>query len=303
MLKRMLLLALIVAAGCRKPGPSTAVHIDPALATMVPADTQVLVGTRLDKLKATPLYQKRFAQAALPGLDQFARETGLDPRKDVWELLFASNGKDTGVLMVRGRFSPVDMEPKLERQGATRTRYKSYSLFGDDKRSMFFMNQSTALAGSTGSIQQIIDNLDSGANGIPPVLLPLVKELPAGSQFWAVFNGVLVDMPFREGTNLGNINNMIRSVDHGWVSADLTRGLDLRASGMCKSEESARQIHDALRGIIGLGRLNTPDSHPELLKAFDGIKVDQQGRALKVVADVAQDTVDSVLDVFTGSRR
>ena len=64
--------------------------VDPALATLVPADTAILVGAKLDKLRETPTYQKHFSQMSLPRLDDFARETGLDPRKDVWEVLFAS---------------------------------------------------------------------------------------------------------------------------------------------------------------------------------------------------------------------
>ncbi len=292
---------MLALVSCRRHGPSTVVRVDPALATLVPPDTKLLIGTRLDKLRNTPLYQRRFADLPVPVLDKFAHDTGLDPRKDVWELLFCSNGKDNGVLMVRGKFSPTDLEPKLEKEGATRTAYKRYSLFGDEKTAMFFMNSSTALAGSTTVLKSIIDNRDSGEMGIPPMLLPIVQQIPGNAQFWAVVNGVLVDMPFREDSNLGNINSMIRSVENGWLAADLTKGLDLKVVGSCKTSDSAKQIHDTLRGVIGLGRLNTPDNQPDLLKAFDGIKVEQQDRKLTVTADLPQDVVDKVLDLFTSS--
>ena len=301
-MRRIVLIAAcaLAAVSCRK-GDTQAVQVDPALATLVPGTTRLLVGTKLEKLRATPLFQKRFAGIPMPQLDKFAQDTGLDPRKDVWELLFSSNGKDNGVLMVRGKFAPTDMEPKLEREGAVRTKYKGYSLFGDGKTSMFFMNSSTALAGSTALIQNIIDNNNSGANGIPAALAPLVKGVPANAQFWAVFDGVLVDMPFREDSNLGNINTMIRSLENGWVAADLSKGLDLKAVGNCKTDDAAKQIHDALRGVIGIGRLSTPDDMPDLLKAFDGLKVQQQARVVSVNADVTQDVVDKVLDIFMGS--
>ena len=300
---RMTLALLAIAlASCGREGGNTSVHIDPALAVFIPQDTTLIAGTRLDKLRQTHLYRTRFESVPMPQLDKFAKDTGLDPRKDVWELLFCSNGKDNGVLMVRGKFSPTDMEPKLEREGAVRTQYKGYNLFGDAKTSVFFMNMSTALAGSTSQLKSIIDHRDQRTNGVPPALRPLVDAVPPNAQFWAAFSGVLVDMPFREDSNLGNINTMIRSLENGYVAADLTRGLDLKAAGNCKTAGNAKQIHDALRGIIGFVRLNTPDEHLDLLKAFDNIKVAQQDRQVSVTTDIPQKTVDQILDLFTGSR-
>jgi len=37
--------------------------------------------------------------------------------------------------MVRGKFTTGELEPKLQREGAIRSSYKGYGLFGDDKNS------------------------------------------------------------------------------------------------------------------------------------------------------------------------
>ena len=42
-------------------------RVDPALATLVPADTAVLVGAKLDKLRETQVYQKHFAKCRFRG--------------------------------------------------------------------------------------------------------------------------------------------------------------------------------------------------------------------------------------------
>ena len=57
---------------------------------MVPPEPTSLVGAHMDQVLASDLYQKLMAQQKLPQLDQFARETGFDPRQDVRELLLAS---------------------------------------------------------------------------------------------------------------------------------------------------------------------------------------------------------------------
>lgn len=297
------LLAAAVLSSCQRTATTTAVRVDPALTTLLPADTAVLVGAKLDKLRDTPVYQKHFSQLPLPRLDDFAKETGLDPRKDIQEVLFASNGKQSGVLMVRGKFAPGELEPKLEKQGSTRTRYKGYNLFGDERNSVFFMNSSTAVAGSTPVVRSIIDNRDRAGAGIPAGLQPQVNALPAASQFWAVFSGSAITLPFADDSNLGNLNQIVRSIDNGRFSADLRNGFDFQASGACNSDASAKQIHDTLRGLIGIGRLSTPENQPELLRVYDGIHVTQQGRVVTIAANIPQDVVDKFVNTYTGARR
>lgn len=289
-------------ASCRKSASSN-VYVDPALATLAPADTAVLVGARIDKLRDTPVYQKYFSQTPLPRLDQFAKETGIDPRKDIWEVLFASNGSQSGVLMVRGKFSTGELEPRLEREGATRSQYKGYGLFGDERNAMFFMNSSTALAGSTPVLKSIIDNRDRAGAGIPAALQPLVNSIPANAQFWAVFNGAAIKLPFSDESNLGNLNQFIRSIESGRFSADLRAGFQLEAVGTCTNDDGARQIHNALKGLIGFGRLSTPENRPELLRVYDSIEVKQQGRVVNVAANVPQDVVDSFIGAFVSGRK
>src|SRR5580658_4233483 len=104
-------------AGCARKAP-VGPKIDPALATLIPGDTTLLIGTRLEALERTPVYQKYLADRKFPQIDEFARQTGIDPKKDLWELLFVSNGKNK-ILLGRGKFAN-EMEPRLEKNGAKR---------------------------------------------------------------------------------------------------------------------------------------------------------------------------------------
>lgn len=288
---------------CQKPANSTAVRVDPALATMVPADTAVLVGAKLDKLRETQVYQKYFAQMSFPRLDDFAKQTGLDPRKDVWELLFASDGKQSGVLMARGKFPTSELEPKLQQQGATRTPYKTYNLYGDERNAAFFMNASTALAGSTPILKAIIDNRDRPGSGIPAALEPQLKAIPGDAQFWAVFSGTMMNVPFAGDSNLGNLNQIIHAIETGRFSADLRKGFLFQANGNCSTDADAKKIHDLLKGLVGMGRLSTPENQPDMLKVYDAIDVKQDGRTVNVAADVPPEIVDKFLGTFMGSKR
>ena len=61
-------------------------------------------------------------------------------------------------------------------------------------------------------------------------------------------------------------------------------------------------IRDAVRGLVGLGRLNTPDNQPDLLKVWDGISVDQQGRSISLRAEMPQELVDRLVQMLSPRR-
>lgn len=294
---RIVLCALLLAAGCaRKPpvGPK----IDPALATLIPGDTTLLVGTRLESLERTPVYQKYFANRKFPQVEEFARQTGMDPTKDLWELLFVSNGKDN-VLLGRGRFAN-EMEPESNQNHGKRFRYKGYNLVGDDNAALLYLSGSTAAIGPTGSLRHLIDQRGS-SDGPPQSLAPMMKEIPADAQFWAAYSGGPVDLPL-EG-NLANISKLVSSIQAGSLYFDLRTGLSGVAAGECATDPSAEEVQGALKAFIGLGRLNTPANQKELQSAWDGIRVTLQDKRVKLYIDVPQNTVDQFVNLWTGRGR
>jgi hypothetical protein len=162
----MLCLAL---AGCQAKR-SESLHIDPSLESLVPADTVFVVGANLDAIRDTPVYQKLLSRMPLPQLDEFTRRTGLDPRKDLEQVLSCSNGK-TGLLMARGKFRPQEVEPRLEANGAKPFAYKKYKLFGDERAAILFLNASTAIGGPAPELRSIVDQ--TGGRGLPGPLRDL----------------------------------------------------------------------------------------------------------------------------------
>jgi hypothetical protein len=71
--------------------------VDNVLERMVPPGSTSLVGGRMDLLNQTELYRKLVATQSLPQVDEFARDTGFDPR-DVRELLFVETPRGSVLL-------------------------------------------------------------------------------------------------------------------------------------------------------------------------------------------------------------
>jgi hypothetical protein len=57
-------------------------------------------------------------------------------------------------------------------------------------------------------------------------------------------------------------------------------------------------LGDAARGLVGLGRLSVPENKPEMLRLWDGIKVDQQQRTINITVSIPQELVDKLVDML-----
>ena len=286
------LLAALLPACSRKP--VAGVNVDPALALLVPQDSVAAAGVKLDVLRETPIF-KKYRQRPLPMAGEFVKRTGIDPQKDLWQILVVSNGKEV-VSLLRGKFTETGgLEPKIEIPGANRYPYKGYTIIGSEQGGVAFTNSTTAVAGRLSGIRTIIDQRDA-ARGFPSSLAALVKTVPASSQIWGVTvggAGFLSEIPLQG--NLVNLTRLFAGVRTAMFGADLRKGAAITASIVCGTDKDAKQIHDAARAVIGLGRLNTPSDKPELLGFYDAIKVTQDGAGVRVSADIPEDLLEKFL--------
>lgn len=289
---------LVVLCGCKTQRQSS-LHIDQGLERLVPADTTFILGADLEALRNTPVYHKWLDQLALPQLNEFTRQTGVDPRKDLSQVLSCSNGK-SAVLLARGTFKSSDLESKLVANGARKSDYKGHNLFGDDRWAVTFVHSSTAVAGSTPELRSIIDRQDARQYALSPELRAKVDSIGANRQIWAAVVGGLqgLNIGVPEDSNLGSAMRLLQGIDKATLGIDLRNGLDLKAEADCRTERDAKHINDAIRGLVGMGRLSTPDNQPDLLKLYDAVKVTQQQARVQVVAEVGSDLVDKFLDLW-----
>jgi hypothetical protein len=285
-------------SGCL-PRKSASLHVSPALERLVLADTVVVLGVNLAGIRDTTIYQKLIARVPLPQLDRFTEQTGLDPRKDLSEILLCSNGKNA-LLLVRGKFRITDLDARFKSKGVTPENYKGHALVGDDRGTVAFLDDSTAAAGSSAEVRALIDRTSAGHAGLPPELRDLLRTLPEGDQVYAALTGGIanLNLPLPREGNLGNILDALKSVESATIGMDLSKGIDAVAVVNCKTEGDAKFVHDLVRGLVGFGRLNTPDNKPEMLKLYDAIQVTQRQAQTKVTADVPQELADRFLDLW-----
>lgn len=304
--KAGLLAILCLLAACR-PERSATIVPDAALMPLVPADTTVLAGFRVEEIKKTAIYRELVEAEKLPQLEEFARETGIDPRKDIWEIVVASNG-ESAITLIRGKFTDGGItdsgkEPELAKKGVRRYPYKGYMLLGDERVVVTFFNTSVAVAGPQEAVKRVIDARD-GSQGRPPTaLIDRVRAIPSSNQIWLVssagWSGALPENMEGALSGLKKMPIDLRSVT---AAIDLSNGIRVAGDFVSGDSAASQKLHDAVRGVIGIGRLTTPGDRKDLLKFYDAIDVKQEAEHVRVVADVPQDLFQTLLHMFRTPR-
>lgn len=281
-----------LAAGCGGGGGGTAgdvLRIDPALLALVPADTLTLAGGRWDLLQKSPLYAKLEPMLPGDGPGGLRERLGVDPGKDLREFLFAHDGK-AGLALARVTFNSQELADRLVKEGAERSDYKGKTVLGRGQAGLALVSDGVVAAGPMKLLHAAIDRAVSGAKpALPERLARSLASLPSAAQFYFTgAGGATLNLP--RGSNLGNIDKVLASLDSVTGFADLSKGVRVAATGQCTDAEAAKRLHTQMRGLIGMGRLSTPDNQPELLKLFDAIetKLDEKAIQLNVNLSVEQ---------------
>lgn len=277
-----LILSLLLGS-CTRDRSSVAV--DASILTMVPADAVAIGAIRVKALRDTSAWKKLLEQKdVIESFDKLAAETSFDVRKDLWEIMWSHNGKETLVL-ARGHFTEMGMEPTIEREGIQRMSYKGTMLLGNEETAVWFVNASTAVFGRTTELHRLIDARDTRSGGPPESLRARLEQIPPSAHFWMVADATRLPKPSRAELQSGelesnlfqNLPKLLQSVQFVESYADLNDGVAITVSVLCADEAGARQAHDSARGLLGLARFGLPPTlRTELTPVLDSVTVEQK---------------------------
>jgi hypothetical protein len=93
---------------------------------------------------------------------------------------------------------------------------------------------------------------------MPERLAALMATIPSTHNVWAVSLGGIPDLHLPERSNFRNLAKAFSAIKTATASADLSSGLQLAIVANYTGEAEAKQVHGALRGLLGLARLSAP---------------------------------------------
>ncbi len=293
--------ALVVLPACRR-APEHA-RVDAALAPLMPGDTCALACLRLDRLKDTPFYARYVAGRRIKALEEFSQRTGLDVRENVWELVFTTNGR-TSYVFIRGKFGgDFGFEPELRRPDLHRASYRGHYLIYSGGDGVLFMNTGAAVAGKVDDLKALVDGFDNPARGVPQPVFDLAGTLPGTAQIWAVSTQPTALIPLQSGmpgmqsgdAMARNLMRAVRSISQLTLWGQLSPGLEMHLQALAASETDAAALRDAFQAGVGLARLTTKDSPPEMRRLFDGLTGSAQGATVTIDVREPFELLDALL--------
>ena len=293
------LAAVLLTAALSQGAP----RIDNVLIRMVPPGTTSLVGAHMDQLLTSDLYQKLTLQQKLPGLDQFARETGFDPRRDVREILLTTGPIGT-VLMARGKFN-LKQDPAA---GLKLLRHGQYNIqvLDDTNNGFCILDNTLAAAGDIPAVEAALDEWQHGTHKSAEPLLATVASVTTDTPLWGTSSGFATflagNLP-RAGNGV-DFSAIFKGIESTWFSASVNTGFHASIHATTAAEKDAINLRDTAKGLIGLGRLMVPQDKPDLVRFWDGITVEQTGRFFTLNADIGGDMIDQMVQLLsaTGGR-
>lgn len=239
------------------------VEPDKKLVRYLPPNATLLAGLNVQELTASPLYRRHAQDIDQHLFEEVRAQLGVDPRKDVSEALFTWDSRDP-IVLAHGRFEGL--------------RDKSRVLLPKP------------------DVLVVAPKLPGQDTELSPAMRQRLEQVPKGDQLWIVSSQGLPlnSLPTSSGTRsaLSNISNNIQAFSIG-IGAD--EGVRLRGEFVCDSDAGAKRVHDALRGLIGMGRLMTRDDQLPLLKLYDAIQVDQDRSLVHVHADLDANEADAAI--------
>jgi hypothetical protein len=290
---------------CQKETP-TSVFIDPALLILAPPDTEMIVGVRADKLRSTEAF-KKFVEPRLPDFyRQFMEETGVDPKK-IQELMLVMNSKSDQVpiLLVRGKLSQAPLaaiggdrpELRLVQKGWKEETMNGMQVASRDGITMAFINGGVAVVGKSDRVKNLLEQRAKG--GPSRALQGEIQKVDYRHQVWmAAGPGTLskLQIPSGEGgmLRLEGVSQSLQRLQGGHLGFDFSNGAFLQIALHAANVEDAKQLHDTVRGLIGLGRISTPKEDTQRLSLIDAVKVEQSNKDLNVKADWSAQQLEKV---------
>jgi hypothetical protein len=248
-----------------------------------------LVGARIDNLRKTPAWDKLFPASGPIALESLKKQTGLDLRTAMHEVIYCSGGRHR-LALIRGKFvdggiTNAGLEPELKIEGAQKFPYKGFTLVGKEEEAVTFFNSSVAVVGRASALRAIIDNREL-KNAVPVGLLAMVDGLPPESHFYVVSNA-----PTLPQGGIGGVRSLPLSLKSVKAYLDMRTGASLRAEAEGTSADDAKKLIDALRGITSLLRMTLKGDQKEMLGMLDAMQFYQEGAMVRIQADLSLDAL------------
>ena len=274
---------------------------DPQLLNLVMPDAKVLAGVNVEQAKGTQFGQFVLNQLQTQDADlqKLATLTGFDPRRDVRELLVASNGVQakTGLALAKGQFDVSKITALAILHGVTTENYNGINILYEPQKKeagLAFLDSTTVVAGDIASVKGAIDRTSS-PQSLPAAVAVKVNQWSNSQDAWGITTvppSSLVP-PVKDAQP----NPMLNAAQNVQAAAGGVKfGANVVFSGeaTCDTAQNATTLGDVMKLLVNLAQMQAGQdaTAQQLIKS---VSVTTSGNTIKVMASLPQDVFQSML--------
>lgn len=240
-----------------------AAAVDPALLDLVPGNAEVLYGVSVQPLIATSFGKVAYTRVLSnnPSIDRFAALVGMDPKRDVHELLLVTLPPAApklvryDLVLVKGSFRVERFVSAARLSGAGVIEDHGITTIeaspGTLRQTLVFVDSSTAMIGPAGILKEVVarraaKNFYSGA------LKQKAAALSGANELWFVASGapaarLFSNRPWVPGSMVNSVREILGGAKFQGDSATLTA--DATTTSETLSQVGVQALNAAVRLI------------------------------------------------------
>lgn len=282
---------------------------DPQLLNLVMPDAKVIAGVNVEQAKGTQFGQYVLNQIQTNDADmqKLITLTGFDPRRDVREVLVASDGvpqTKVGLALARGNFDVAKIMAAATTQGkdvVTET-YAGITILEDTKAThgIAFLDSTTAVGGDLASVKGAIDRR-TNAQPLPAALLVKINQWSTSQDAWGI--STVPPTSFAPAQPAGGAhagpNAMIastaQSVQQAYGGVKFGANVVFTAEAVCDTAQNANSLGDLVKFMINLAQMQGGAQDPKFAALANSVTVTPNGTSLKITASLPQDVFTQML--------
>ncbi len=286
---------------------------DPQLLNLVMPDATVIAGVNVQQAEGTQFGQFVLNQMQTQNaqMQNLVTLTGFDPRKDVRELLVASNGgpqSKVGLALARGNFDVSKLTAAAMLAGVASETYNGVTILEDPKQQqagIAFLDATTVVAGDVASVKGAIDR-QKLAQPLPAALLVKINQWSTSQDAWAISTVPPTSLVPAAGANAAKQNPMQMVAQNVQAAAGGVKfGAQVVFTGQatCDTAQNATTMGDMLKLLINIAQMQQTNTDPNAATLIKSVTVTANGNLLNVSASLPEDVFQQMVKPTAGKTK
>jgi len=297
--------------------PALSLAADSSLLSLMMPDAKVIAGVQVDSAKNSPFGQYLLAhfQPSDPSFQDFVSQTGFDPRRDVTEVVMASNWQSKSptsrwLVAAKGSFDLTKITQAVHTHGGTIQNFEGVNILAgsqDGDSNIAFLDSGSAVMGDLASVQAAINRRK---NNMPadPGLLARLGSVRTNNDFW--FTTLVPISEFADSMPNENLQgamkgNLMQGITQASGGIKFGATVNISGQAITRSEKDAQALMDVVRFVIGMIQQNKSQNSTaaQVSDWVDALELTSNGTTVKMALAIPEDQLEQLLGAARATAR